>query len=165
MSTVLSVLKRHPALTGAGAAAVLGLAVFALLWFQPQKLFIDQTVSDAPPVEAGEGGALASGSFQGIAHETTGMAHILRLTDGSLVLRLEDLDTTNGPDLRVYLSEAHADTEGRAIAERVLDLGALRGNRGDQNYAIPAGTDVSAFRSVVIWCRRFTVGFGAAPLR
>jgi hypothetical protein len=45
-----------------------------------------------------------------------------------------------------------------------IDLSALKGNRGSQDYAIPAGTDLAAFKSAVIWCRRFVVGFGVALL-
>jgi hypothetical protein len=64
----------------------------------------------------------------------------------------------------VYLSEIPASDDWHAYGERYLDLGALKGNRGDQNYEIPPGTDLTRFESAVIWCRRFTVGFGVAPL-
>ena len=69
----------------------------------------------------------------------------------------------NGPDLRVYLSEARAEAEDD-LADQFLDLGALKGNIGDQNYALPEGTDVSDYKSAVVWCRRFSVGFAVAPV-
>lgn len=90
---------------------------------------------------------------------------MLRRLGGSLILRLERLSTSNGPDLRVYLSHVPASGDLHAYRTGFIDLGALKGNRGSQNYAIPAGTDLSAFKSAVIWCRRFAVGFAVAPLR
>lgn len=107
---------------------------------------------------------LAEGAFQGLEHPTSGTAQLLDLADGRRFLRLENLDTSNGPDLRVYLSEIPASDDWYAYGERFIDLGPLKGNRGDQNYEVPAGTDLSAYQSAVIWCRRFTVGFGVAPL-
>jgi hypothetical protein len=157
------------------------LVAFVLVWFQPQKLFIEQTVDEAPPrvarpTEAGapsgetssatrEGPSLlAEGDFHGLEHPTAGTAQLLELSNGARYLRFEDLDTSNGPDLRVYLSEIPASDDWHAYGERYVDLGALKGNRGDQNYEIPPGTDLTRFKSAVIWCRRFTVGFGVAAL-
>ena len=153
---------------------------FVVVWFQPHKLFIEETVDEAPPTpsevdeSASSGGqgspaskepsVLAEGAFQGLEHPTSGTARLLNLADGRRFLRLENLDTSNGPDLRVYLSEVPASDDWYAYGERFIDLGPLKGNRGDQNYEVPAGTDLSAYRSAVIWCRRFTVGFGVAPL-
>jgi hypothetical protein len=107
---------------------------------------------------------VASGKFQSLEHMTTGGATILRFADGRTFLRMSDLETSNGPDLRVYLSEIRASDDWYAYGERFVDLGALKGNLGNQNYAVPADVDLSRFRSAVIWCRRFTVGFGVAPL-
>jgi hypothetical protein len=175
--------RGHPVISAAAAAVGVGLIIFVLVWFQPQKLFLNKTVSESLPgviatAPAGEtnhdataGGSpspglrvLASGSFRSLEHATTGKAIVLRRPDGSLILRLEHLSTSNGPDLRVYLSRVPASGELHAYRTRFIDLGALKGNRGSQNYAIPAGTDLSAFKSAVIWCRRFVVGFGVAPL-
>lgn len=156
---------------GAATLAV-GLLVFVLIWFQPQKLVIEDTVREAPPqatptVRESSVAApttLARGKFRSLEHETMGTAVILELPDGSRYLRLEGLDTSNGPDLRVYLSEIPASDDWYAYGERFVDLGALKGNRGDQNYELPDDLDLSPFKSAVIWCRRFTVGFGVAPL-
>ncbi|HVM34453.1 MAG TPA: DM13 domain-containing protein [Actinomycetota bacterium] len=149
--------------------------VFVAVWFQPQKLFIDQTVDENLPRPSGvtspatdsEGDSkpseiLREGMFQALEHPTLGTAKVVKVTDGRLFLRLEDLDTSNGPDLRVYLSEIPASDDWHAYGERFVDLGALKGNRGNQNYEIPPGTDLARYRSAVIWCRRFTVGFGVA---
>jgi hypothetical protein len=159
-----------------------GLVLFVLVWFQPQKLFLNKTVNEPGPGitgtatgrEAQSSAAgrssppgpevLRSGSFRSLEHATTGKAIVLRRPGGSLVLRLESLNTSNGPDLRVYLSPVPASSDLHAYRTGFIDLGALKGNRGSQNYVIPAGTDLSAFKSAVIWCRRFVVGFGVAPL-
>ncbi|MFN2488529.1 MAG: DM13 domain-containing protein [Actinomycetota bacterium] len=107
---------------------------------------------------------LAAGEFRALEHETSGRAVILESGPGRTFLRLQDLQTSNGPDLRVYLSEIPASDDWNAYGERFVDLGALKGNVGDQNYALPSDLDLSHYRSAVIWCRRFTVGFGVAPL-
>ena len=163
-------------------AVVLGAAgIFIVVWFQPQKLLIEKTVDEAPPsLQSNDAGptppkgnrstpsaspsVLAEGDFQSLEHTTSGAARLLELADGSRFLRFEDLDTSNGPDLRVYLSEIPASDDWHAYGERFIDLGSLKGNRGDQNYEIPEGTDLSRYKSAVVWCRRFTVGFGVAPL-
>ncbi|MGZ8599753.1 MAG: DM13 domain-containing protein [Actinomycetota bacterium] len=108
---------------------------------------------------------LARGSFADLEHATSGSVVVIELEDGSRFLRLQDLDTSNGPDLRVLLSDQPLSTDWDVWDDGVhVDLGALRGNLGSSNYALPDDLDLSAFRSAVIWCRRFTVGFGVAPL-
>jgi hypothetical protein len=111
---------------------------------------------------------LSHGSFITHEHETTGTASVVRLADGSRILRLEGLDTSDGPDLEVWLSDAPV-LDGRAGWHLFDDghyssLGPLKGNHGNQNYVIPAGLDLVGFRSVSIWCNRFNVSFGAAEL-
>jgi Electron transfer DM13 len=176
--------RRHPVISAAAAFIGVGLVIFGLVWFQPQKLFLNKTVNEPVPgviqtAPAGETSrnpaagrspppgmqALRSGSFRSLEHATTGKAIVLRRPGGSLLLRLERLSTSNGPDLRVYLSHVPASRDLHAYRTGFVDLGALKGNRGSQNYAIPADADLSAFKSAVIWCRRFAVGFGVAPLR
>jgi len=108
---------------------------------------------------------LAGGQFHTNAHETHGLATIYRLSDGHRVLRLTQFATSNGPDVRVYLVAA-GDVQSEHAAKQAgfVDLGALKGNIGDQNYDVPAGIDLSRYRAVSIWCRRFSVNFGAATL-
>ena len=45
-----------------------------------------------------------------------------------------------------------------------IDLGSIKGNIGDQNYDLPAGVDLSKYRAVTVWCKRFGVNFATAPL-
>jgi hypothetical protein len=111
---------------------------------------------------------LLAGRFVSHEHGTSGSAQVLRLADGSRVLRIKNLDTSNGPDLRVWLTDAPV-RQGRAgwfvfDDGKHVDLGELKGNVGNQNYAIPAGADLQSLSSVSIWCARFRVSFGAVAL-
>lgn len=98
-------------------------------------------------------------------HQGSGAATIYQLPDGSHVVRLENLDVTNGPDLRVLLA-GHEDPRSRdALNESgYIELDRLKGNLGNQNYPIPADVDISEFKSVVIYCEPFHVVFSTAPL-
>ncbi|MCC5948734.1 MAG: DM13 domain-containing protein [Nitriliruptoraceae bacterium] len=121
----------------------------------------DEAAAAAPtePVE------LAAGSFVSRNRYTvTGEARVFDLPDGERVLRLEDFESTNGPDLFVYLTVAGADDDDAALDGDFVDLGVLTGNVGNQNYTIPAEVDLDRYDSVVIWCRRFTSSFGVADL-
>ena len=127
---------------------------------------VAETPAMAPStMAADEPVKLAGGRFHTNAHKTDGLATIYRLPDGRRVLRLTQFATSNGPDVRVYLMAAgDVQDEGAAKQAGFLDLGALKGNIGDQNYDVPADVDLSKYRAVSIWCRRFSVNFGAAPL-
>jgi hypothetical protein len=99
---------------------------------------------------------VATGTFRGQAHPAVGTATVLERADGSRVLTLTGFATDPGPDLRVRLvPRAGAD------AGQGADLGALKGNRGDQQYDVPREAAVGA---VVVWCRAFSVAFGEAAL-
>lgn len=104
-------------------------------------------------------GSFVDGSLPG--HKAAGMATIYRLEDGKRVLRLEDFAATNGPDLFVTL---HPGANPEQEEGEYLQLEALKGNQGNQNYELPAEIDLSKYRSVVIWCRSFNVVFGYATL-
>lgn len=117
------------------------------------------------PVEAGPTN-LARGSFRSLEHSTTGEAIVTALADGSRTLRLEGFETSNGPDLRVYLSAGSNDAFfGREYGQDFVQLGELKGNIGNQNYTIPESVDLARYRNAVIWCKRFSVGFGVATLK
>jgi hypothetical protein len=119
-------LARKRRLIGAAAFIGVGLIIFVLVWFQPQKLLLNKTVNESVPgviqtAQAGETSrnatadasppglhVLRSGSFRSLEHPTMGTAIVLRRPAGRLILRLEHLSTSNGPDLRVYLSHVPA---------------------------------------------------------
>ena len=126
----------------------------------------DARVEEAEEEDPTEPLELLSGSFESRNRYTvTGGAAVFELPDGSRTLRLEPFESTNGPDLYVYLTAAdHADSDDQLDADFV-DLGDLRGNIGNQNYDIPSEVDLAVYDTVVIWCRRFTTSFGAADLQ
>ena len=110
---------------------------------------------------------LFTGRFHGKVHATEGRATIYQQGDGKLLLRLTGFKTSNGPDVHVILVAAKDASDDanflKSNTDRV-ELGKLKGNEGDQNYEIPAGTDLSKFATVSIYCERFNANFGAAPL-
>ncbi len=146
------------------AVVLVGLFVFVMVYFQPHKAFIDDTVNEAAPVGVAVETAVMSGEFISRDHDTTGHAMIADAADGTRFLRIEDLDTDNGPDLKVYLTTVAPEADEDTFDDDFVDLGRLKGNVGDQNYEIAADIDITRYQSVVIWCDRFDVAFGAAPL-
>lgn len=108
---------------------------------------------------------LAQGRFVDAEHATSGTARIIRLADGSRYVRLEDLSSSDGPDLHVWLTDQPSGGEWGSYDDgRYVALGALKGTDGNQNYAIPAEVELDGLISVVIWCDRFDVAFGTAAL-
>ncbi|TYL53506.1 DM13 domain-containing protein [Agromyces mariniharenae] len=116
----------------------------------------------AGPVE------LSSGSLISHEHETTGTVRVIQLPDGTRQLAIEDLQTTNGPDVHVWLSAGPV-IEGfdgwfTAGGHPYVDLGMIKGNQGNQLYDIPVDVDLAAYPTVDLWCVQFSVSFGAAAL-
>ncbi|QQQ74935.1 DM13 domain-containing protein [Saccharothrix sp. 6-C] len=172
-----------------GVAGVLVVAlVVGLYLFQPWRLLTDRTADEAlllpastttttsaagsttsvpvttTPAPPPGPVALASGPFRSLEHATTGSATLVRLPEGGHAVQFEALDTSDGPDLYVYLSDKPSDSPETAFGSGFTNLGELKANRGNQVYAVPADTDLSTVRSVVIWCKRFSAGFAVAPL-
>ncbi|MGH9984611.1 MAG: DM13 domain-containing protein [Nitrososphaeraceae archaeon] len=124
---------------------------------------INQSLSEQQTSQTGNetSNLLSTGSFVGVGdgiHDAQGIAKVIPIEGGSNVLRLEDLVVTNGPDLYVYLSTDKSATD-------FVDVGRLKANIGNQNYPIPAGTDMTKYDTVLIWCRAFSVLFGSADLK
>jgi hypothetical protein len=130
----------------------------------------DHTMDEPMPDPVQSAGDQPVGVFQGqfmdgeTFHKGSGQATIYQLPDGGHVLRFEDLQVTNGPDLHVLLAANPAPANSEGLGE-YIDLGKLKGNLGNQNYDIPAGTDLSRYQSVVIYCKPFHVVFATATLR
>ncbi len=155
--------------------------------FRPERLWLNQTVNEQFPTadaqasrstsgeddasgaavaaEAAAPTPLASGRFHGVAHEGKGVATVYRLPDGQRILRFTEFETSNGPDVRVYMVAADDASDNDAVTRAgFVELGPIKGNQGDQNYTLPADLDLSKYRAVTIWCRRFGVNFATAPL-
>ena len=171
---VLSLARRSvaaPLLVGyAIAAAGIG---GALLYTSTVDRVVDEDVVVAPTTEpssptkdeqpatssAQPNVLVAKGMFVDGEHPTDGVASVIRTNDATL-LTLTEFQTDPGPDLRVYFV-----SPGVEVSDGE-DLGALKGNRGDQQYELPThlaqGNAIDG--SVVIWCRAFSVAFGTAEL-
>jgi hypothetical protein len=147
-----------------------GIVVLAIAWyaFRPELLFVNNQVNEQFPMDTSAASgpmSLARGNFKSLAHETKGVATIYKLADGKQTLRLTDFETSNGPDVHVYLTAAEVAKGSDAVkAAGFVDLGSMKGNKGDQNYDVPADVDLTKYKTVTIWCARFGVNFGLAPL-
>ena len=140
--------------------------------FRPERLFINKTVNESLPTVAASSGqveqagnsVLAAGEFHGVHHDTKGHAEILRQGE-KRILRLSNFETSNGPDVRVYLVAAtDASDNATVTSSGFVEVAPLKGNIGDQNYELAASIDLAKYRAVVIWCKRFGVNFGTAAL-
>ncbi len=182
-------MSKRVVVIGVSGVLVVALAV-GLYLFQPWRLVTDRTADEAlllPPTTSATTSAavdpstvpvtttttpappagpvaLASGPFRSLDYTTTGSATLVRLPDGKSAVQFEALDTSDGPDLYVYLSDKPASSPEEAFGSGFTNLGKLKANRGNQVYEVPAGIDLTTVRSVVIWCERFSEGFGVAPL-
>jgi hypothetical protein len=150
-------------LVGVAALGAVALAAFVVAYFEPQKLFIDDRVAEALPAATAVK-TLSAGTFRSYEHSTSGRARVIATAAGRRYVRFEDFQTSNGPALKVYLSTAPANGPGDGFDDRFVDIGDLKGNIGSQNYTIPADVRLDRYRSVVVWCKRFSVPFAAAPL-
>jgi Electron transfer DM13 len=160
---MFSFFSKHKLITG-----IVVLAVLAGGWylFRPELLFVNQTVNEAPPFDA-TAQPLDTGLFTSNLHDTSGRATIYRQPGGGLILRITDFRTSNGPDVHVILALPNDPILKSASPGDVLtsiELGALKGNQGDQDYALTANTDLTRYGTVAIYCARFHVVFGSARL-
>jgi hypothetical protein len=150
--------------------SILGLLVLAGLWlaFRPEKLFINKTVNEAPLAQAvGQLTPLRTGRFVGEVHKTSGRATVYQQADGRRILRLTDFSTSNGPAVHVLLIDGTSTDPSKNFAlaaAKNVDLGDLRGNRGDQDYIVPEHVDLKTLDTVSIYCERSHANFGTAKL-
>ena len=162
---MLSLLRRHKVL-----ATFVVLAILAAGWylFRPEKLFINQRVNEAAPFRADSAAQpIFTGTFTGKLHDTTGRATVYRETDGTLMLRLTNFRTSNGPDVHVVLASPNdpslkSGTPGKPLD--AMEVGALKGNEGDQAYKLPSKVDLVHYSTVAIYCQQFRAVFGTASL-
>ncbi len=146
-------LNKKIAIAIAIPAAIIGWAVF-----RPELAFVNQSVNETLSTS----NIVKKGSFTGYAHETKGTAEVVN-DAGTFYLQLKDFQTSNGPDVRVYLVKDRDASKG-TNAGKFIDLGSIKGNIGNQKYRFPVGTTPYQVQSIAIWCARFNVGFGGATL-
>lgn len=145
-------------------AASVPLLIGGWVALRPEKLFINEKVNEVVPTATSANTTLLSqGTFTSYAHETKGSALISEV-DGKKILSLKDFETSNGPDVHIYLVKGDRPDQSSVNTAGFLDLGVIKGNQGNQNYELPAGTSLDDYGSVAIWCKRFGVDFGGATL-
>ena len=155
--------------------AVLVTGGAALAWYLGSPLFIRTTLVEPPPAVSAASPTASPSSFGDVTvipaaappttiatgelgyvdaiHNGTGRVLLIRTGEG-ITLRFENVAITNAPDVHVYLSPGTGGTWTEATS---LYLGALKATNGSFNYAVPAGADLAAYKSVVVWCRQFSV--------
>ena len=142
---------------------VIGVVILVIAYWLISPAFRVVQRDDPMPTPVGNGSVGAGGltlsqsNFIASAHDVSGEAKIIGLPNGKKVLRFENFETTNGPDLFIYLA---ADLE----ANDFVNLGEIKGTKGNINYEIPEGTDIAKYNKVLIWCRAFRVLFSYAEL-
>lgn len=172
-------LRRNPIILGFLALVLLGILAFG--WWTISPLFIRTTLvegddfaipaaamqDDMSMTQANSDTILATGNFdrKDAVHYANGQALIVKQADGTSILRLQELDAANGPDLYIYLSE-HPDPANSEQLHEGEDhnLGSLKATTGSFNYVIDPSVDLSKVKSAVIYCRAFGVIFSVAAL-
>ncbi len=152
--------------TTAVVAGLIGFVAGNAFWYLASPLWIDRVVSEELPA-ALRMSKEREGTFADAdsAHRGSGTAAVFELVGGASVLRFTDFEVTNGPDLKVWLVKAAEIASSADVkASEWVSLGPLKGNKGDQNYIVPADVPLEDFASVVIWCEQFGVLFSAARL-
>lgn len=152
--------------------AVIALVIILpIAWYLLSPLFISIELDEASPLEqpieqeqAAENREimeppkiLLEGNFIPSAHEVSGKALVIDTSQGK-VLRFEDFETVNGPDLFIYLS---SDLD----SEDFIDLGRIKATKGNVNYQLPDDVDLERYNKVLVWCRAFRVLFNYAELK
>ena len=165
---------RVPSVRGPVVVTFAVVAVLVLLVLGRPLLFDDEVeeavvagtpsgAAQTPDQTAATNREIAAGTFAPVRHPVRGRAQVIDLAKGGRVLTLTGFDIDNGPDLRVYLVRGPARSEGEV--DDYVDLGALHGSKGNQQYEIPNEVDVGRHSTVVVWCRAFSALFARAPSR
>lgn len=107
---------------------------------------------------------LLNGTVRPLSHSASGKAAVVSTGGGRRVLTLRNFRISPGPRVRVWLVPRSAKGDSQLPKNRI-DLGKLKGTRGNQKYTIPASADLRRYTSVIFWCVPFTSGLARADLR
>jgi hypothetical protein len=157
----LAIAVRSPTLRVPVVAAYL-VSAAAVGGFLAWTTLRDKVAHEQVATAGGGNVELARGTFVSVEHGSRGVATVVRLRDGTRALTLTRFSTSPGPDLRVRLVVGRSEDGG---SDGARDLGALKGNKGEQQYRLPAEADLRKYGSVVIWCRAFSAAFAKAELQ
>lgn len=144
-------------------AALVGLFFYFGFYTYFIKTEINEEIMETPePTPQTE--VLAMGEFGEVdfVHKGSGQAKLMEV-NGQMILRLENFEVTNGPDLYVYLSDSENPTNKIEGLGKYVNLGPLKASSGNQNYMVP--DEANGLRTVIIWCKRFSVLFSFAIMK
>lgn len=118
----------------------------------------------AAPTQAATGELISMGELIGSDsfHTASGQVLLVRGPDGELILRFQDFEVRNGPDLFIYLTP---DPDGDVHVDGAINLSEIRATSGSVNYEVPDDVDPTSFQSAVVYCRAFSVIFATAHLQ
>lgn len=145
---------------------IIGLVVLGGAWYALSPLLRNIEVQDESPIltttSSNESGTsspriLAQGNFIPSAHDVQGKALLIE-SEGKKIVRFEDFETINGPDVRIYLS---ADLK----AKDYVELSKIKATKGNVNYDVPVEVDTTKYNKVLVWCQDFSVLFSYAELQ
>jgi len=128
------------------------LIVIVVAYYFISPAFKVVELNDVPPSTT----SIKSGTLIKDAHDVSGTVKIIE-SEGKKILRFENLNTINGPDLYIYLA---TDTQ----AKDIIDLGTIKATKGNVNYDIPDNVDLAKYNNVLIWCKSYHVLFSHAQL-
>jgi hypothetical protein len=163
---MIAFLRKHK--IGISIASIM---VVVTLWylFRPEKLFINKRVNEAAPFAQDDADQPAyTGLFKAAIHETGGRASVYKNSNGSLSLKLTGFYTSNGPDVHVVLAKSSDPALTKTSPGTTLgfvEVALIKGNEGDQEYALPANVDITQYNTVAVYCERFHAVFGSATLQ
>ncbi|HLC97174.1 MAG TPA: DM13 domain-containing protein [Candidatus Nanoarchaeia archaeon] len=140
------------------AIVVAALVAVPLLWYLVSPAFtVIEMNEEFPQISKGNMTVIAQGEFMPGDHDVAGRAILLE-SAGKRILRFEDFETINGPDLFIYLSKDESNKD-------FINLGEIKATKGDVNYDVDSSIDISQYNHVLVWCRAFKVLFSYAELK
>ncbi|WP_342077499.1 DM13 domain-containing protein [Yoonia sp. SS1-5] len=117
-----------------------------------RSFLVAAIATTAMPAFAGGHGRL--GTFTGVNnHVVTGTAEIA----GNQVNLLDDFTFDGAPDPKIALGK-DGDYDPATL------MGKLENYNGASSFTIPDGINPDDYNEVWVWCERFSVGLGVAPI-
>lgn len=109
---------------------------------------------------------IATGCFHQVAHKGAGCAALIQMSDGKIILQLNDFQTTQNGNLHILLISAPDALENETVKmSEQLYVAKLEKSEGSQQYVVSDAQNLTKFNSVVIWNSKYGVNFTTAPLK
>lgn len=128
----------------------------SVILFSACKKENEVSTSSTVTVEATDK-VLFLGTFSSGAHTTSGNVKLIESADKKKYLIFDNLKSDAGPDLRIYLSEDKSAKVFTEVTSKVVN--------GNSKIEIPTAANTDKQKTVLIWCKQFSVLFGSAELK